>query len=68
MAECDFYGIPPDKVVTKAHLEERHGLHLLQGDWHGSRSTCRRGEIAMDILKKKKKNEKHKHSILGIPW
>lgn len=55
MAECDFYSTPWDKAVTKAHLEERHELHLLQGEWHGSRNTCRIGEIVTDSLKKKKK-------------
>lgn len=65
MAECDFYSTLRDKAVTKAHLEERHGLHLLQGEWHGSRSTCRIGEIVTAL---KKKNKENKHSILGIPW
>ena len=54
--QCDFCSTPQDKAVTKARLEERHGLHLLQGEWHGSRSTCRVGEIVIDSFKKTKQN------------
>ena len=58
MAECDFYSTPRNKAVTKARLEERHRLHLLQGEWHGSSSTCRIGEIVTDSFKKKTKQKK----------